>query len=316
MKKNETVQSLYYLSKTIYNESILGGYPIYFCHLFRNFKAYKDLSYPILLKGDLDRVKSKFIIRRPDLGVYMFYEFIESTITDYYSKFKFHIYKTIPKTFEFIHQLEYYYLNEDECLIFSSLIYNNEIIFTKNDLKTFYKFQTKISKTIEGFMMKSKLFKISVAYTIININIELIWKIIRNMKMIHKYINLLSDEIEYDGEILKKNKIIKLIKGDGKGHKVAIVKECKMVKYDSIKECVIELLFQKENGKNYIGPFSESKIVIRIYEYNGINTIYLFHFFVNRYEYTEIQKFTKIRNKKLSKFKDIIEHYIENKNLI
>ena len=210
MKKNETVQSLYYLSKTIYNESILGGYPIYFCHLFRNFKAYKDLSYPILLKGDLDRVKSKFIIRRPDLGVYMFYEFIESTITDYYSKFKFHIYKTIPKTFEFIHQLEYYYLNEDECLIFSSLIYNNEIIFTKNDLKTFYKFQTKISKTIEGFMMKSKLFKISVAYTIININIELIWKIIRNMKMIHKYINLLSDEIEYDGEILKKNKIIKL----------------------------------------------------------------------------------------------------------
>ena len=29
MKKNETVQSLYYLSKTKYNESILGGYPIF-----------------------------------------------------------------------------------------------------------------------------------------------------------------------------------------------------------------------------------------------------------------------------------------------
>lgn len=314
MKKNETVQSLYYLSKTIYKESILGGFPINFCSLFRNFKIYKDLSYPILLKGDLDRVKSKFIIRRPDLGVYMFYEFIESTITDYYAKFKFNIYKTIPKTFEFIHQLEYYYVNEDECLIYSTLIYNNEIFFTQKDLKNFYNFQTNVYKSIEGCMMKSKLLKLSVAYTTININIELIWKIIRNMKMLHKYIDLLSDKVEYDGEILKKNKIIKLIKGNS--HKVAIVKECKMAKYDSIKECVIELLFQKEKGKNYIGPFSETKIVIRIYEYNGKNTMYLFHFFVNRYEYTEIQKFTKIRNKKLSKFKDIIEHFIENNNII
>ena len=316
MKKNETIQSLYYLSKTIYNESILGGYPINFCYLFRNFKVYKDLSYPILLKGDLDRLKSKFIIRRPDLGVYMFYEFIESIITDYYAKFKFHIYKTIPKTFEFIHQLEYYYTNEDECLIYSTLIYHNEIIFTKNDLKKFYKFQTNVSKSIESCMMKSKLLKLSVAYTTININIELIWKIIRNMKMIHKYIDLLSDQVEYDGEILKKNKIIKLIKGKGKSHKVAIIKECKMAKYDSIKECVIELLFQKEKEKNNKEPFLETKIVIRIYEYDGKNTMYLFHFFVNRYEYSEIQKFTKIRNKKLAKFKDIIEHFIENKNII
>ena len=316
MKNDETVQSLYYLSKTKYNESILGGHPIYFCHLFRNFQAYKDMSYPILLKGELNRVKSKFIIRRPDLGVYMFYEFIESIITDYYAKFKFHIYKTIPKTFEFIHQLEYYYENEDECFIFSTLIYNNQIIFSKNEIKNFYKFQTKISETIEGFMLKSKLMKISIAYTIININIELIWNIIRNMKMLHKYIDLLSDEVEYDGEILKKNKIIKLIKGKGKGYKVALVKECKMVQYDSIKECVIELLFQKEKGKNYIGPFSQSKIVIRIYEYNGRNTMYLLNFFSDRYEFTEIQKFTKIKNKKLAKFKDIIEHFIQNKNII
>ena len=316
MKNDETVQSLYYLSKTKYNESILGGHPIYFCHLFRNFQAYKDMSYPILLKGELNRVKSKFIIRRPDLGVYMFYEFNESIITDYYAKFKFHIYKTIPKTFEFIHQLEYYYENEDECFIFSTLIYNNQIIFSKNEIKNFYKFQTKISETIEGFMLKSKLMKISIAYTIININIELIWNIIRNMKMLHKYIDLLSDEVEYDGEILKKNKIIKLIKGKGKGYKVALVKECKMVQYDSIKECVIELLFQKEKGKNYIGPFSQSKIVIRIYEYNGRNTMYLLNFFSDRYEFTEIQKFTKIKNKKLAKFKDIIEHFIENKNII
>ena len=316
MNKDETVQSLYFLSRTIYKESILGGYPIFFCHLFRNFKPFKDMSYPIVLKGDLSKINSKFIIRRPDLGVSMFYEFIESTITDYYAKFKFHIYKTIPKTFEFINQLEYYYVNEDEVLIFSSLIYKNEIILTKNDIKTFYKFQKNISKSIESCMMKSKLLKMSVAYTTLNINIDLIWKIIINMKMIHKYIDLLSDEVEYDGEILKKNKIIKLIKGKGRGHKIAIVKECKMAKYDSIKECIIELLLQKEKDKSCIGPFSETKIIIRIYEYDGKNTMYLFHFFVNRHDYTEIQKFTKIRNKKLSKFKDMIEHFIENKNIL
>ena len=56
---------------------------IYGCHLFRDFRIYKDLTYPILIEGDLKMKGAKFIVRRPDLGVIIFYKVIESVVTDY-----------------------------------------------------------------------------------------------------------------------------------------------------------------------------------------------------------------------------------------
>ena len=101
--------------------------------------------------------------------------------------------------------------------------------------------------------------------------------------MIHKYSRFLCDKVNYNGQIIKKDNIIQLIKYVGKNKIESNVKvnKCKMVKMNSTKECVIELLFQKDKdinknkNKAIFDPFSETKIIIRIYEYNKKCTMHI-----------------------------------------
>jgi hypothetical protein len=273
---------------------------------------YKNLSYPYILDKDIKGKGIKFMLRRPDLGVYMHYELVDMVITDYYSKFKYHIYKTIPDSFEYIHQIEFTYINENECLWRSFIIYNNKIIFSDDEFKKIIIFQKNLYKSIECSLRKLTVLKMSTSYIVINCEIELIWKIIRNMKMIHKYTHLLTDKINYNGEILKKNTIIELIniKGKKKYKSFAKVNKCKMYKFELSKECIIELLFQKD--KEIVTPLSETKIVIRIYEYSGKCSMYILFFFNKVQQYEIIGEFTKIKNKELNKFREIVENYKES----
>jgi len=312
MNKNDTVQSLSINFKARYNDILLGMHnTILSIHLYRDFKVYKKLSYPYILDKDIKGKGIKFMIRRPDLNVYMFYELIDMIITDYYSKFKYHIYKTIPDTLEYIHQIEFYYINENECLLSSFLIYNNNIIFSDNEFKNIILFKKNLYKTMEYSLQKLSLLKMSAPYVVINCDIELIWKIIRNMKMIHKYAHLLTDKINYNGEIIKKNTIIELINIKGKinNKSFAKVNKCKLNKFELSKECIIELLLQ--NNKEKETPLSETKIIIRINEYLGKCSMYIFYFFVKAQQYDTIGEFTKIKIKELNKFKEMVENYKE-----
>ena len=314
MKKNETAQSLLLRCKCKYNDFVLGMYNLSFsCHLYRTCQVYKHLSYPFIIKGDFRTKGSKFILKRPDLGVIMFYEILETTVTDYFSKFRYHIYKTIPDTFQYIQHMEIRYINEDECLLLSFLIYNNEIIFSEKDIKEVIRFKRNIFRTIEHSLREDIVLKVSIANVFIQGKIELVWNIIRNLKMIHKYAHFLCDKVNYNGQIIKKDDIIQLIKYVGKNTIKSNVKvnRCKFVKMNLTKECVIELLFQKEKDKNkkLFDPFSETKIIIRIYEYKGQCTIHILYFFFNVHDYMIIEKFTKKKNQELIKFKNMIENY-------
>ena len=314
MKKNETAQSLILRCKCKYNDFVLGMQNIPFsCHLYRTCQEYKHLSYPFIIKGDLETKGSKFILKRPDLHVIMFYEILERTVTDYFSIFRYHIYRTIPDTFEYVQHIELRYINEDECLLLSFLIYNNEIIFSEKDIKDVIQFKRNIFRTIEHSLREDIVLKVSIANIIIQCKIEFIWNLIRNLKMIHKYAHFLCDKVSYNGQIIKKDYIIQLIKYTGKNEikSNAKVNKCKMVKMNSTKECIIELLFQKEKGKykKLFGPFSEKKIIIRIYEYNGLCTMHILYFFFNPHDYIFIGKFVKKKNQELLKFKNMIENY-------
>jgi len=313
MKKNEIVQSLSINFKARYNDILLAVHnTILSAHLYRGFKVYEKLSYPYILGKEIKGKGIKFMIRRPDLGVYMFYELIDMIITDYYSKFKYHIYKTIPDTLEYIHQIEFYYKNENECLFSSFFIYNNNIIFSDSEFKNIILFKKNLYKTMEYSLQKLSLLKMSTPYVVINCDIELIWKIIRNMKMIHKYAHLLTDKINYNGEIIKKNTIIELINIKGKKNykSFAKVNKCKMNKFELSKECVIELLLQ--NNKEIAAPLPETKIIIRINEYLGKCSMYILYFFVKSQQYAIIGEFTKTKFNELNKFKEMVENYKEN----
>jgi hypothetical protein len=316
MNKNETAQSLLLRCKCKYKDFVLGLYNIPFSrHLYRTCQVYKHLSYPFIIKGDLHNKGSKFILKRPDLGVIMFYEILEKIVTDYFSKFRYYIYKTIPDTFQYIQNIEIKYINEDECLLSSFLIYNNEIIFSEKDIKEVIRFKRNIFRTIEHSLREDIILKVSISNVFIKGNIELIWKIIRNLKMVHKYAHFLCDKVNYNGQIIKKDDIIQLIKYVGKKIIKSYVKvnRCKMVKMNTIKECVIELLFQKEKEKDknnkLLDPFSETKIIIRIYDYNGQCTMHILYFFFHAHDYMIIEKFTKKKNQELIKFKNMIENY-------
>ena len=119
---------------------------------------------------------------------------------------------------------------------------------------------------------------------------------------------------------MKKDQIIQLINKKGKKEYncIAKVNKCKMIKSDLTKECIIEFLFQRENKKNKenIDPFSQTKIIIRIYEFEGKCSIYILYFFLNALDKIEIENFTKIKNKELSKFKSMVEYYKKNVNNI
>ena len=88
---------------------------------------------------------------------------------------------------------------------------------------------------------------------------------------------------------------------------------------NTIKECVIELLFQKEKEKDknnkLLDPFSETKIIIRIYDYNGQCTMHILYFFFHAHDYMIIEKFTKKKNQELIKFKNMIENYKQKMRL-
>ena len=288
--------------------------------LYRKCEHFKNLSYPIILKGDLKRKGTKFIFKRPELGYLMFYEILEMLITDYYSRFKFRIYKTIPETIKYIHLVEIRYLDEYNCEIRSSIIYEKSIILSEKELQYIIKYKNKLYRSMEISLRNFFVRKISTTFTVINRNIELIWDILRNMKLVHKYINLLGNKIIYNGKVLKKDSNIIIVnsKDKNQSNSIAKVNKCKIIKMDLTKECIIELLFQKDeqfnnNSLNNINSdFYTSKIIIKIYEFDGKCTMYILYYFFNIQDNNKIEQFTKMKNHELNRFKQMIENYKEH----
>lgn len=317
MKKNETTNALLLNCRCNYSHFVIAASNIILtCHFYREFNVYKNLSYPFIIEGSLRQKGNKFMIRRPDLNMNIFYELIDFTITDYYSKFRYKVFKTIPESLEYIHQIEIRYINEDECTILSSLIYDNKIFFAEKEMKAVAYFQKKLYKNISLSLQKFTILKLSTTYTVINSNIELVWNIIRNLKMVHKYAHLLGNKINYNGDIIKKDNIINIsdIKGKKKIVLTAKVNKCKIIKYEFTKECIIEFLFQKvkENLESDNPPFLENKIILRIYELNEICSLYILYYFIHIHEYNLMENFTKKKNKELTKLKKMIENFKNN----
>jgi len=280
--------------------------------LFYHFQKENKLcmTYPIIIEGNLRQKGCKFIIRRSDLDMDIFYELTELIITDYYGFFKFHIYKTIPESLEFYHIIEVRYINEDECIFFTSFIYNNNVFLSDKEIQNEIHFRKQFYSNIIIYLREFAILKISTAKIIINSKIELIWKIIRNMKMIHKYSHLLGDDVDYEGDIIKKDKIITVhqIKNKIIYKSFARIDKCLLNKSKIIKNCTIELLFMNE--KNIFTSFSLNKIIMEIYEFNGKCSMYILYFFNNiQKNQIEFSNFNRCKNKELEKFKNIIENY-------
>lgn len=309
MNPNIAVQALIIHCRCNFSHMIIGTYNMVLsCHFQREYC--KNLSYPIIIKGNLRDIGSKFIIKRPDLNFYVFYEITDKIITDYYAFFKFHVYKTIPETFEYDYILEVRYINEDQCDFFISFVYDHKLYLSEKEMFEEMKFRKNLYKNIERALRNFEILKIATVYTTIKSNIELIADILKNLKVIHKFSHFLADQINYDGERIKKNILINLFeKIDNKIYKsTAKVHKCIMNKSEILKEYIIEFLFDEKN--NFDLDCSKKKILIIIYEYSGCCSIYLLYFFNSFQKSKEnLINFTNYKKRELIKFKNIIEHY-------
>jgi len=316
MKINETSQSLIMHNRCKFSHMIWTTYnPVLSCHFQKQTKL--CMTYPIVIEGNLRQKGVKFILRRPDLGLDIFYELIELIITDYYGLFKYHIYKTIPETFEYYHLIEVRYINEDECIFFTSFIYDNNIFLTEKEVQKQIHLRKKFYSNIIISLRKFSILKISSADIVINCKIELIWKVIRNMKMIHKYSHLLGSNIDYEGDILKKDKtiIVYEIKNKIVYKSFGNITKCMISKSNIIKNCTIEILFLNES--NNLDSSSLNKIIINIYDYNSKCSMYILYFFNNiQKNQKAFNNFNRNKNKELEKFKDIIENYNTNHSIL
>jgi len=308
MKKNEISQPLIMNCKCHFSHMILGTYNLVLSCQFQK-KYNNHISYPVVIRGNLKEKGSRFMLKMEDLDLYLFYEISDIIITDYYAIFKYHVYKTIPETFEFDHFVEIRYENEDEFTLFIVHSVQDKYV-TQEDIIAAIQRRKEIYVNIENSLRELKLLKIVSIHQTINCKIELIWDIIRNLKMIHKYSHLLADEIEYNGNLISKGKIIKLIrKNNNKSsfESVAKIKHLMMKKSKIEKEFNIQISVSR--NQNFISSFRIKKIIITVYEYEEKCSVYLLFFFK---DILSKDKFSSINNEKsneLTKFKKIIENY-------
>ena len=305
MKKDEISQPLIMNCKCHFTHMILGTYNLVLSCQFQ--KKYNNFfSYPIVIRGNLKEKGSRFMLKMEDLDLYIFYEISDIIITDYYAIFKFHVYKTIPETFEFDHFVEIRYENEDEFTLFIVHSIQDKYLSQEDILQAIQR-RKEIYINIENSLKELKLLKIISVHQAINCKIELIWDIIRNLKMIHKYTHLLADQIEYEGNILTKGMIIKLIKNNNNNKTNFEVKakvKCLTMKKSKIeKEFNIQISLGKD--KNTI----IKKILITVYEYEGKCSVYFLFFFRNILSRDKFTNFLNEKNHELMKFKKIVENY-------
>jgi len=145
MKSNEISQSLIIHCQCNFLHMVFGTYNMALsCHFQREYC--KNLSYPIILKGNMKEKGSKFIVKRPDLNLYIFYEITDLILTDYYALFKFHIYKTIPETCDYDNILEIRYINENQCEFFVYYSFEGKYFLSEQELNEEMKFRKALYK--------------------------------------------------------------------------------------------------------------------------------------------------------------------------
>ena len=312
MKRNETSQGLIMHCKCYFSHMIWVTYNLVLsCHFQKINKL--RITYPIMIKGEPNKIGARFILRRPDLGLDIFYELSEMVLTDYYGLFKYHIYKTIPESFEYYHIIELRYINEDEFFLYTSFIYDNNIYLSEKEIKEEINLRKNLYSNILKSLRDFEIPKILATFTLINSEIELIYDVIRNMKLVHKYAHLIGDEIDYKGDIINKDNIIKIkdIHNKFKIKSLAKVDRCLIRKSNSIKSCIIEILIKNEEKKSL--PFSLRKIIMNIYEYNNKSSMYVLYIFNTIQERKDLKIFSERKNRELKVFKNIIENFNKKK---
>ena len=310
MNPNKSSHAFFTMCKADYTSMVMGLFnAVYACHFRResnNEKSY--LCYPFIVRGKLNRQGDKFIIKRNDVNLMIFVELKEFLFTDYFSRINFYVYKTIPQTYKYNYIIDVHYNCFDECILYSSLIYDKQMNISDEDRNNEMLQRNFIYKGIEKSISDNEMSKIIIINELINCNIDLLWAVLLNMKIIHKYTRLLADKIDYKGNIIKQDMIIQLMKRS-KSNNIkydAVVAKCFLF----LKEADIDITINRKNILN--DYFLVNRFLFKINEYDNKCTIHVFFFLNNKYTRNQRNNFEIKKEIELRLIKKTIEHYNEN----
>ena len=277
------------------------------CHLSKQLNNVA-ISLPVIIDGKIGTVGFKFMLKLLDSNISIFYEFVEVISTDYFTRLKVHAYKTIPKTFDFYLVIDILNNETNKSIIYSSFIYNDNIMISDFLTKQEMLKREILFKNIEIYMGNNEHKKFFYTGVNININLDLVWKMLLNMKTIQKYAKIISKEIKYNENILQKGTEVELVYHNNNYINGKILKCMKTDDYGIIKIISNGKYIVNRNGENF--PLSAIKISINEFE-NKI-TIFIFFSFSITQTLNKLIYFRKYFQKELEKFKEISEHYNTN----
>ena len=272
---------------------------VIYCHSVNKVKN-NLISLPFNLTGKIGEVGTKYILKVLQTNMLVFYEYIEIISTDYFTHLKAHAYKTIPKTFEYYHVIDIFDDGKGQSLICSSFVYDNDIHIYDYIVHEEMLHREILLKHLNNYIGYNEYMKYFYTLIDININLDLIWKILLNMKMVHKYAKILCHEVKYENNLINKGIEIDLVYRK-KTIKGKIEKLTKSKNKGNIK------IYKHDENTEKIFPLK--KINIIIYEYDNKVTMYIFFIFVTAQNLSKLTFFREFFQKELEKFKKMTEHY-------
>ena len=126
--------------------------------------------------------------------------------TDYYTEIEFFSYKSDPKSMDFSSRIRIVNLNcyANKTFIISEYEYSKDIIIDQEFIALELNRRKKIFKNIDKLLSMDYLNKFDIKASLINANIKIVFDIILNLKLVHKFLNFLGKRVTYDGKLLKK----------------------------------------------------------------------------------------------------------------
>jgi len=190
----KTSQNFFYTFSHSYNEIINSFKNILnFSYLTRRERL-SIIKYPFFLVGDPSNDIGAKFIQRTEENVDIYFKVNKLIETDYYTEIELFSYKTVPKSMDYIYRIRIinsnYYANKT--LIISEYEYSKDVIIDQEFIALELNRRRKIYKNIDKLLSMNYLNKFDIKASLINANIKIVFDIMLNLKLVHKFLNILE----------------------------------------------------------------------------------------------------------------------------
>jgi len=152
------------------------------------------IKYPFFLVGDPSNDIGAKFIQRTEENVDIYFKVNKLIETDYYTEIELFSYKTVPKSMDYIYRIRIinsnYYANKT--LIISEYEYSKDVIIDQEFIALELNRRRKIYKNIDKLLSMNYLNKFDIKASLINANIKIVFDIMLNLKLVHKFLNILE----------------------------------------------------------------------------------------------------------------------------